>query len=219
MTADLTDRVVLVTGAAGRLGRVVVQRLAAAGARVAALDLGAPDDLPIGARGFAADATDEGSVAEAFTAVARDLGAPWALVHTVGTWDGGPLAETDLAAWRRVMDLNLTSAFVCVREAVRRMEAGRVVCVASRQGADRAPAQQAAYAASKAGVVRLVEATAAEHPGIGATAVAPSMILFGGEEPGTAGVAAEAVADLCVYLCGAGGAVHAGSTLRAYGDG
>lgn len=219
MTADLTDRVVLVTGAAGRLGRVVVQRLAAAGGRVAALDIEAPDGLPIGARGWAADATDEGSVAEAFDAVAQDLGAPWALVHTVGTWDGGPLAQTGLAAWRRVMDLNLTSAFVCVREAVRRMEAGRVVCVASRQGADRAPTQQAAYAASKAGVIRLVEATAAEHPAIAATAVAPSTILFGGEEPGTAGVTAESVADLCVYLCGAGGVVHAGSTLRAYGDG
>ena len=216
MHPDLADRIVIVTGASGRLGRVVVDRLAASGARVAALDLDAPANLPDGARGWAADATDEHAVARAFEAVAEKMGAPWALVHTVGTWDGGPLAQTEVGAWRRVMDLNLTSAFVCVREAVRR-GAGRVVCVASRQGADRAPAEQAAYAASKAGVIRLVEATAAEHPETGAVAVAPSMILFGGESG--AGVSAEAVAELCVRLCGEAGAVHAGATLRAYGNG
>ncbi|MEL6614463.1 MAG: SDR family oxidoreductase, partial [Bacteroidota bacterium] len=189
------------------------------GARVAALDRSAPSDLPGGARGFGADVTDEASIAEAFVAVASEMGTPWGLIHTVGMWDGGPLAETELSVWRQVMDLNLTSAFLCVREAVRRMDAGRIVAIASRQGADRAPEQQAAYAASKAGVVRLVEATAAEHGSISTVAVAPSMILFGGEEPGTAGVTAEAVADLCVRLCGDAGPVHTGATLRAYGDG
>ena len=216
---DLTGRLVLVTGAGGRLGRVLVAQLAAAGATVAALDRHPSDDLPERAFAVEADATDEGSVARAFSAVEERAGVPWSVIHTVGMWDGGPLAETGLDAWQRVLDVNLTSAFVTVREAVRRMDAGRVVAIASRQGADRAPAQQAAYAASKAGVVRLVEAASAEHDAIAAVAVAPSMILFGGEEPGTGGVSAEAVADLCVYLCGDGGRVHDGATLRAYGDG
>jgi len=41
--------------------------------------------------------------------------------------------------------------------------------------------------------------------------------LFGGEEPGTRGVSVEAMADLCVYLCGEGGAIHNGQVIRAYG--
>lgn len=219
MTTDLADRLVLVTGAGGRLGRVLVQHLSASGARVAALDREVPTDLPDGARGYGADVTDEGSVAEAFAAVQSEMGTPWGLVHTVGMWDGAPLAETEAEAWDRVMRLNLTSAFLCVREAVRTMVGGRIVAIASRQGADRAPAQQAAYAASKAGVVRLVEATAAEHSDISAVAVAPSMILFGGEDDDTAGVSVEAIADLCVRLCGDAGPVHTGTTLRAYGTG
>lgn len=95
---------------------------------------------------------------------------------------------------------------------------GRLVAVASGQGADGGVAEQGPYSAAKAGVVRLVEAVAAEQDGrITAVAVAPSMILFGGEEPGTRGVSVEAIADLCVYLAGEGGGIHNGEVLRAYG--
>lgn len=220
-TPDLTDHVVVVTGAAGRLGRVVVRQLAAAGARVAALDREAPGG---GALAVTADATDEGSTAAAFSRVEAELGAPRAVVHTVGMWDGGPLAETTLTAWRTVLDVNLTSAFVVFREAARRMlrsgTEGQLVGVASGQGVDRGVAQQAAYSASKAGVLRLVESAAAEYrdAGVTAAAVAPSLILFGDEEPDARGVAVEEVAALCVALCGPAGPVHNGSVLRAYGS-
>ncbi|OZC03005.1 SDR family NAD(P)-dependent oxidoreductase [Rubricoccus marinus] len=219
MSDSLSGRIVIVTGAGGRLGSVVVRHLAAAGARVAALDRTAPEALPDGARGWATDVTDERAVQDAFDAVGSEMGPVWGLVHTVGMWDGAPLAETTLEAWERVMRLNLTSAFLCAREAARRMDGGRIVAIASRQGADAAPAQQAAYAASKAGVIRLVEATAAEHPEIAAVAVAPSMILFGGEDSNASGVSAEALAELCTRLCGDAGPVHSGSVLRAYGNG
>jgi NAD(P)-dependent dehydrogenase (short-subunit alcohol dehydrogenase family) len=215
---------VLVTGAGGRLGPFVVARLLDAGARVVALDAVRPEGLPAGVTALAADLTDEAAVEGAFDAAEREAGAPDALVHVVGTWAGAPFAETTLADWRRVMDVNLTTLFLCFREAARRMQArpdgGRLVAVASRQGADRGVAEQAAYSAAKAGVVRLVEAVAAEYGGrITAAAIAPSTILFGGEGAGAKGVAAEAVADLCVYLCREGGAVHNGTVLRAYGTG
>ena len=218
---DLTDRVVVVTGAAGRLGRVVADHLGAAGARVAGLDRapGAP-----GALALEADVTDERSTAAAFDAVERGLGVPDAVVHAVGMWDGGPFAQTTVGAWRAVLDVNLTSAFVVFREAVRRMLAGGVaghlVGVASGQGVDKGLAEQAAYSASKAGVLRLVEAIAAEHRDaeITATAVAPSLILFG-DEPGEArGIGVGEVADLCVTLCGPAGTIHNGSVMRAYGS-
>ena len=210
------------TGAGGRLGRLVAERLVAAGAAVAALDRTVP--TIDGALGVAADLADEASAEAAFGRVEAALGTPRALVHAVGVWDGAPFAETTLAAWDAVLTANLTTAFVCARAAVRRMLAagvgGSVVLVASGQGADRGVAQQAAYSAAKAGVVRLAEAIAAEHreAGIAAVAVAPSTLLFGGEAAGTAGVNADDIADLCVRLCGPEAHVHAGATLRAYGS-
>ena len=222
MTPDLSSTSVVVTGAGGRLGRVVVQRFLDAGARVAGLDARLPTALPEGVAVFEADLTDEGAVAETFDAAEAAVGPIGALVHTVGMWDGAPFAETSLAAWHRMMDVNLTSLFLSFREAARRMSAhghgGRLAAIASRQGADEGVAQQAAYSASKAGAVRVVEAVAAEYDGrITAAAVAPSTILFGGETEGATGVPVEAVADLCVYLCGPGGTVHNGAVLRAYG--
>lgn len=218
---DLSGRVVVVTGAHGRLGRVVARHLAEAGARVAGLDR-APHD--VGDLSVVADVTDEAAVADAFARVASDLGEPDGLVHTVGMWAGAPFAETALDAWQTVLDVNLTSTFVVFREAVRRMQAsghtGRLVAFASGQGADKGVAEQAAYSASKAGVVRLVESVAAEYRAdeVSAAAVAPSMILFGDEEEGTRGVEADEVARLCVTLCGSAGGVHSGSVLRAYGS-
>ena len=213
---DLSDQTVLVTGAAGRLGAVLVQTLLAAGARVVALDRSA--DAPGGATGLVADVLDEAALADAFVRAEAEVGALTAVVHTVGTWDGAPLAQTGLDAWDRVLALNLTSAFLVFREAARRLGPGGVVVgIASGQGADRAPAEQAAYAASKAGVVRLVEATAAEAGAPHAVAVAPSTILFGDEGADAAGVPVGAVADLCARLC-ADGALHDGATLRIYGS-
>lgn len=221
LAPDLSGTVVVLTGVGGRLGRVIARHLLDAGAAVAGLDVEPPDGLPEAVRRFTADLTSETAVSEVFSRLRDEVGAATALVHTVGMWDGKPLAETPLAGWQRMLDVNLTSTFLAFREAARQMTGGgRLVAVASRQGADRGAAEQAAYSASKAGVVRLVEAAAAEYDGrITAAAVAPSTILFGGEGAGAKGVSVDDVAALCVYLCGAGGAIHNGTVLRAYGTG
>ncbi len=220
MAIDLTGKTVVLTGAFGRLGRVLTRRLLNDGATVAGLDARSADSIENSDRLhlFKADLGDEDAVKEALDQIAEQTGSPDALVHTVGMWNGQPFAETALDDWETMMRVNLTSAFLCFREAVRRMEGrgGRLVGIASKQGLERGVAEQAAYSASKAGIVRLVEAIAAEYgdQGITAAGVAPSMILFGSEDGD--GVSAERIAELCAMLCSDEGVKHNGEVLRAY---
>lgn len=169
---------------------------------------------------LAADAANEAEVTACFRQIGLTHGGADVLVHTVGTWSGKPFMDTSLSEWDAMMRTNLTSAFLCFREALRLMEgrSGRLIAFASAQGADLARPQQAAYSAAKAGVIRLVESVAAELEGTAVTAhaIAPSSILYA-ETTGQKGVRAEDLADLCVYLCSPAGAALNGKTLRAYG--
>lgn len=223
MQTDLSGQTILLTGAAGRLGRVLAPRLAAAGARVAAADITPPDAAHQSITTFTADVASEPDTERLFREIDQRVGPLDALIHTVGSWAGAPLAETPLADFEAVLRTNLTSAFLCFREAVRHFRRhdrpGRLVALASRQGLVGGAAEQPAYSAAKAGVVRLVEATAAECAahGISAAAVAPSMILFGDEPAGTEGVSAERIAALCAYLASPAGRDHSGAVLAAFG--
>jgi NAD(P)-dependent dehydrogenase (short-subunit alcohol dehydrogenase family) len=220
---NLLGRVVVITGAAGRLGRLMVHRFAGQGATVAAIDLEAgaislPQDLP--GRVFSADMTKEEDVQACFEGIGSEFGRIDVLVHTVGGWSGKPLLETALRDWDLLMGLNLTSTFLCFREGLRLMQAhgGRLIGIAAGQGADRGRGQQAAYSAGKAGVIRLVEAIADEFGGRGITAhaIAPSALVFD-EESDQPGVRVEHVVDLALYLCSPAGDALNGATLRVYG--
>lgn len=217
---------VIITGAAGRLGSYVVDRFAEEGAAIAAVVLDdeearsveLPDDDI--SRTFVADTTDEEAVGEAFDRIGANYDHVNALVHTVGGWDACPLLQTKLVDFDGLVRLNLHSAFLCFREAARLMQrrGGRLIGFASGQGADAGVSEQIAYSAGKAGVVRLVEAVADEYNGTGLTAhaIAPSLILFDGEE-GDEGTHASQIADLCVYLCTDAGDALNGAVLRTYG--
>lgn len=226
----LRDQVVVVTGAAGRLGQHVVERFGEAGSSLAAVDLSEQQleqiAFPEGEEGstHAADLTDEAAVERCFEDIANQHGRIDVLFHTVGAWDGKPLLDTSLDAWEQMIHVNLRSAFLCFREAARMMtrdtreHPGRLIGMASGQGADRGQAEQGGYSAAKAGVVRLVEAVADEFDAdeLTAHAIAPSVILFG-EGSGQEGVPATRIADLGAYLCsGAGNALN-GAVLRTYG--
>ena len=204
------ESVVVVTGAAGRLGSRMAARFRANGYPVVAIGKG---------QDFEADLTIGQNVQRIFDAIGRRHGRIFALVHTVGTWRAQPLADTTPKDWEQMMKTNLTSTFLCFRAALRLMTAGdgRLIAITSAQGADGARAEQAAYAASKAGVMRLVEAAADEYRahGISAHALAPSVITYG-EEDG-AGVPAKDLVDAALFLCSAAGKSSSGATLRLYG--
>lgn len=223
MQHDLSGKTIVVTGASGTLGHALLDAFAATRATIAAIVPSEADahriTPPPGADlwAFPADVTNEAAVRDAFDGIAEQFGGLHALVHAVGGWAAAPLLDTSLDEWRRLLDLNLTSTFLCFREAARRMtgQRGHLIAIASRQGADRAPAEQAAYGASKAGVIRLVESVAAEFQGhLTAHAIAPSMLTSDGSE---SGVSAAQIAELCVTLCGPTADALNGATLRAYG--
>ncbi len=163
----------MVTGAAGAIGRSVVARFTAAGDAVLGLDLTAADGI------VACDVADEASVARALGEVRGRQGPVQVLVHAAGITGKGSVGEEDPATWRRILDVNLTSAYLCCREVIPDMSAigsGRIVLVASVNGRFGGSALSGpAYAVSKGGLITLARFLAREHAadGITANSVAP----------------------------------------------
>lgn len=179
-------RTAIVLGGGRGLGLAVAEGLAVRGADVALLDL-LPDVSEVAAElarstgrgsiGVSCDVTDESSVAAAFEAVSTALGGDGSrpadlLVNAAGIAHVEPALEVDAAAFRRVLDINLTGTFLSCRAFARPLVAagrpGAIVNFGSMSGyvANR-PQDQAAYNASKAGVTMLTKSLAVEWVGHG----------------------------------------------------
>lgn len=171
MNGTLRDRVVVVTGGTGALGRAVVERLLRDGAApvVTYRSERESGEASFGGRvqSRRVDAGDERAVAELYAAA----GPVWASVHLAGAYAMAPAAETSAADFRKMFEVNAVTCFLCCREAVRAIRAagggagngagGRIVNVAARPAV--VPAGGAiAYAASKAAVVSVTQSLAEE---------------------------------------------------------
>src|SRR5260370_9400948 len=111
---------IVVTGAGGALGSVVVQRVQRDGAKV------------FGIGGKLADVTDEAQVEKAYESARREHGGILGAVHCAGGWAPGTVADTTVDVFEKMIALNLRSTFLCCREALRRMgPEGRIVNVAA----------------------------------------------------------------------------------------
>lgn len=232
---QLHDEVVIVTGASGNLGAAVTRRLAGSGARLVCIDRSTASQAALAegldparllllggydlAQKDAADAAVEQALAR--------FGRVTALVNTVGGFRTGPVLGGALDQWDMMMTLNAKVALVtsaAVLPAIIAAGRGSIVHIAASPGL-KAGAGQSAYAASKAAVIRLTEAIAAEHrkDRISANCILPGTMDTPQNRaamPDTradAWIAPDSVAALIAFLVSAEGAVVTGGAIPANG--
>jgi rhamnulose-1-phosphate aldolase/alcohol dehydrogenase len=187
---ELEGKVAVITGAAGGVGRAVVEALAAAGAHVVALDVdgeGAVDAVAaLGERAVAvtANVTSEASVEAAFAAAVETFGGVDIVVSNAGVASSAPITETTLDEWERVHAVLTTGYFLVARAAFSILLAqdrgGSIVMVASKN-AIVAGKNAAAYSTAKAAEVHLARCLAEEGGafGIRVNTVNPDAIIQG----------------------------------------
>jgi gluconate 5-dehydrogenase len=181
---DISGRTALVTGSSRGIGYALAQGLLEAGCRVVVhgtdLDRVRAAADALGGEAVAFDVTDAGAVAAGVAKAEALVGPLDVLVNNVGIQHRAPLLEFPLQAWQRMLDTNLTSAFLVGREVAQGMVArgrGKIVNVASVQSALARPGI-APYAATKGALKMLTQGMCADWApaGLQVNALAPGYI-------------------------------------------
>jgi NAD(P)-dependent dehydrogenase (short-subunit alcohol dehydrogenase family) len=240
------SRVAVVTGGASGIGLGVARRFAADGHRVVILDRrgaeAAAEELAgEGAAALAVevDVADRRSVAAGFDRLRTEFGPVEILVTSAGVEAFTPVLDITDDGWDRIIGINLTGTFTCVRAALPDMLAagwGRIVTISSQSAQSGAP-NMAHYAASKGGVIGLTKALAVElaRQGITVNSIPPSLVdtpmarkaEAAGDFPGVdivgpmvplgrAGTPAD-IAAACSFLCSEGGSYITGQLIGVNG--
>lgn len=176
----MSQRVIVITGGLGDLGRATVEAALDKGWRVAVIDHARDQAAPEGVMALAGvDLTDAGQAEQAMQAVGDSLGRIDALLNIAGGFAWVPVAEAQ-GEWERLFRLNLATAVNASRAALpwlKQSADGRIVNVGAN-GAVKAGAGMGPYAAAKAGVHRFTEALAEELKPASVTvnAVLPSIL-------------------------------------------
>lgn len=184
----LNGRHAVVTGGSRGIGAAIAHALAAQGAAItvmgrdrdalAASARTARERHGVAASAVVCDVTDEAGVRAAFDEARSAHGEPYILVNNAGQAEGAPFRDTTTAMWQRMIDANMTGAFLCthqVLDAMLAQRAGRIVNIASTSGL-KGYRNVTAYCASKHGLIGLTRALAAEtaRAGITVNAVCPA---------------------------------------------
>ena len=157
MAGRFAGKRALVTGAAGGVGRSTVELLAGEGASVVGVDLHPSEDV------LGCDVSDEASVRTAVASAVERLGGLDILVNVAGIDQFRKFEDLDVATWQRHLGVNLTGPMLMSQAALPhlRESKGNIVTIASIAGL-RAQPYQAAYCASKGGVILLMKSLALE---------------------------------------------------------
>jgi NAD(P)-dependent dehydrogenase (short-subunit alcohol dehydrogenase family) len=236
---DFTDRVVIVTGAAGNLGSAVARAFLSAAARLVLVDRAA-DRLPrlfpelAGSRDHflatSVDLTDAEAVGGMVAEALERFGRLDVLVNTAGGYRGGTAAhETPLETWDFLMNLNARTLLITSQAVIPHMleqGGGRIVNVAARAGL-KGGARTSAYGAAKSAVIRLTESMATElkRENINVNCVLPSTIDTPQNREAMPKadfgrwVTPEAIADVILFLASDAARAVQGAAIPVYGKG
>jgi NAD(P)-dependent dehydrogenase (short-subunit alcohol dehydrogenase family) len=223
------DRVAIVVGAAGELGRATAVTLANRGMTVVAVDRNQAglDGLPDGMSRRVVDAVDANAAAPMVERIAQAVGPPYALVNTIGAFQTGDALTTTPDLLHQMIDVNLGPALwlsQAVAPYMQRNGSGAIVHLAARPGIEPS-AGTAAYSASKAALIHLTRILDLElRPlGIRVNSVAPQLLDTATarasfpKEVLTHAVAPEAIAEVIAFLVSEASAPISGAILPAYG--
>jgi len=225
----IEGRVAFVTGGGRGIGRCIAETLRDLGAHVASGDLLSPEIGDV--LGIQVDVTSVDSVDEGFRRIESEVGSVELLVINAGIFVVETFAQTTLEMWQKILDVNLTGAFVCAQRALPQMQAtgfGRIVTIGSSAGKTPGRNPSAAYGASKAGMMMMAKSIASEYAkyGITSNAIAPSYIateMISGL-PDMSGIipvgrmgTPEEVAGLTAYLCSTQAAFITGEVVDING--
>jgi NAD(P)-dependent dehydrogenase (short-subunit alcohol dehydrogenase family) len=238
MAEKFAGKIALVAGGTGGLGRAVSLAFLAEGATVAvtyrrqeewdALQSAAGANKQ-NLSGFTVDVTDESAVTALIGNLVAKGGRIDALVNTVGGYAGGvKLWELDAKVWEQMFALNLRSGFVLARAVVPQMlkqGGGSIVNIASKAAVDHA-AGAAAYAASKAAAVAMIDSLAADLKGTGvrANSILPSIIDTEANRKAMPKAdfakwpKPEDIARVVLFLCSDDAKLVQGAAVPVYGD-
>ncbi len=234
MKYDFTNKIVLVTGGTGALGRVITGAFIASDAKVVSSYVVDRETEQLnkesksGVELIKADVTKEEEVEKLVSNIISKCGRIHVLVNVVGGYLGGKsVSELDEKEWDLMMSLNLKSAFLISKHVIPQMVSskyGKIMHVSSRTGL-KSSGYDSAYAASKSGLIRLVESLSEEvkDSNINVNCIMPSTIdteanrrAMPTADP-SKWVKPQDLANIVLFLCSDEANVITGAAIPTYG--
>ena len=233
-----SDKIAIVTGGTGALGRVVVEKLLETGAIVITTHTGSAlsndfvstlQKRGLKIEGKIVDVNSENSVMNFYRNVIEQYGGVDILCNLVGGVSGKKYIEDiEMDEWNRMFDINLLSCLLMMRISVLEMKKrgfGRIVNITAMLAVT-TEAKRGGYGVAKAGVIALTKTVAEEIKEFGditVNAIAPSIIVtaenrkWGTEEEIKKWVTPDQIADMILHLCSDSGAAINGQVIQMYG--